>query len=72
MQKWLLPAVVGFGLLGLTDYLGYHEEAWWLIPTALFPIALIAMVVRKELTASAVLMLVLLSAVLAGVLKLGA
>ena len=72
MRKWLLPAIVGFGLLALTDQFGLSEQAWWLIPVVLFPIALAAMVVRKELTTGAVLMLVVLSGVLALMLKLGA
>jgi hypothetical protein len=67
-----MPAVVGFTLLWVTDYFGFKEQAWWLIPLALFPVALIAMVVRKELTPSAVTMLVILSGVLAAILKIGA
>ena len=43
--------------------------AWWLVPTVLFPIALIAMVIRKELTGRTLLLLVLLSAVLAAILR---
>jgi hypothetical protein len=72
MRKWVMPAAVGFTLLWLTDYLGLHDEAWWLIPLALFPVALAAMVVRKELTIGAVAMLLILSGVLATILKFGA
>ena len=72
MRKWILPAIVGFTLLWLTDRLGVNAHAWWLIPTFLFPVAIIAMIVRKELTVSAVTMLVILSGVLAAILKLAA
>lgn len=72
MRKWLLPALVGFGLLALTDQFGMSDQAWWLIPVVLFPIALVAMLVRKELTMGAVMMLVLLSGIMALMLKLGA
>ena len=69
MRKWLLPALVASGLLALTDQLGFSDDAWWLIPTVLFPIALLAMLVRKELTARAVIMLVVLSGIMALLLK---
>lgn len=70
MQKWIVPSIVAFVLLTVTDQFGLQQDAWWLIPTFLFPIAIAAMIVRRELTIGSVAMLVCLSAVLALILKL--
>ena len=71
MGKWLMPAIVALTLIGLTDHFGLRAQAWWVIPVGLFPVAVVAMVVRKELTVIAVMKLVILSAVLALILKVG-
>jgi hypothetical protein len=72
MRKWLMPAIVACVLMTSVEQFGLREQAWWLIPCFLFPIAVALMIVRKELTLRAVMMLVMLSGIMALILKLGA
>ena len=69
MRKWLMPAIVATILLTVTERFGLQEDAWWMIPGFLFPVFLTLMFVRKEVSVGAVAMLVLLSGVLALILK---
>ena len=67
-----MPTIVACILMTSVEQFGVREQAWWLIPSFLFPVALLLMFVRKELTVSAVMMLVMLSGVMALILKLAA
>ena len=70
MRSWIIPAIVAAIVVAVVEQFGWQEQAWWLVPAFLFPVAVTLMIVRKELSVRTVAMLVLLSGVLALVLKL--
>ena len=72
MKKWILPAIVAVVLMEGVEYYGLQEQAWWLLPCALLPVVLLLMVARKEITPASVSMALIITGVLALVLKLNA
>ena len=70
MKKWIVPAIIAVVLIEGVEYYGLQEQAWWLLPCILLPVVLLLMIVRKEITAASVSMALIITGVLAMVLKL--